>query len=296
MSYAPHDTLIAPARPSAQLWRLGLGIVVAIVVMFGLTRALFGAVHFILGEDAYWSLLTLLQTASTPFGLLILLFSMGFMAIGVLVAMQMVHRRGVLQLIGPLALAWRQFRRVTVALVLLYALVMLLPPWSYAGETQPGLAFGTWLSLLPLTVLGLLIQTGSEELLFRGYIQSQLAARLRHPLVWLTLPSALFALGHYAPGVYGPNAPLIALWAFVFGVLAADLTARSGTLGPALALHFVNNFVAIAITSMQGDMSGLALSKLPFGSDDIEAVRALLPLDLAMLIVSWLAARVALRL
>ena len=296
MSYAPHDDLIAPARPTAQLWRLGLGLVVAIVVMFGLSRALFGAVHALWGEDAYWEFLAAIQSATTPFGLLILLFSMGFMAIGVVVAMKMVHRRAVLQLFGPLGLAWWQFRRVTLALVVLYVVVALLPPWSYPAEIQPGLNIGTWVALLPLTVTGLLIQTGSEELLFRGYIQSQLAARLRHPAAWLVLPSALFALGHYAPGIYGPNAIWIALWAFLFGVLAADLTARSGTLGPALALHFVNNFVAIAITSLQGDMSGLALAKLPFGADDIEALRALLPLDLAMLCVSWLAARLALRL
>ena len=141
----------------------------------------------------------------------------------------------------------------------------------------------------------LLIQTGSEELLFRGYLQSQLAARLPHPAAWLILPSALFALGHYAPGVYGGNALLVALWAFAFGLAAADLTARSGTIGPALALHFANNLLAIAVVSPQGQMSGLALWQLPFDATDEAAMLGVLPLDLLGILVGWLATRLALR-
>ncbi|HBS98322.1 MAG TPA: CPBP family intramembrane metalloprotease, partial [Citreicella sp.] len=107
----------------------------------------------------------------------------------------------------------------------------LLPPWPLSADLQPGLPPVTWLALLPLTLLALLVQTGSEEILFRGYLQSQLAARLPWPAVWLVLPSALFALGHHAPAIYGANAGLVTLWAFVFGLAMADLTARSGTLG-----------------------------------------------------------------
>jgi DNA-directed RNA polymerase subunit RPC12/RpoP len=42
--------------------------------------------------------------------------------------------------------------------------------------------------------VGVLIQTGAEEVLFRGYLQQQLAARFASPIAWMVLPSAIFAL------------------------------------------------------------------------------------------------------
>jgi membrane protease YdiL (CAAX protease family) len=184
---------------------------------------------------------------------------------------------------------------VLKVLAVLNVVVFFLPTGSEIAPER-GLEMRAWIGFLPLTLFALLLQTGAEEVLFRGYLQSQLAARLAHPMIWLVVPSALFAVGHYAPEYYGDNAGLVTLWSFVFGVAAADLTARSGTLGPAIALHFVNNFMAIAVNAIQGDMSGLALWVYPFDPSDTEAVRALLPLDLMMIAVSWLSARVALRL
>ena len=90
------------------------------------------------------------------------------------------------------------------------------------------LPFWTWFGLLPLSIAAVLVQTGSEEILFRGYIQQALAARFRHPAVWLLGPSALFALGHYLPAEAGDNALVITAWAGLFGVLdgGSDRTGR----------------------------------------------------------------------
>jgi len=46
---------------------------------------------------------------------------------------------------------------------------------------------------------------------------------------------------------------------------------------------------------MPDDLSGLALYVTPFGMEDTEALRAWLPVDFAMMLVSWLAARLAIR-
>jgi len=131
--------------------------------------------------------------------------------------------------------------------------------------------------------------------LFRGYLQQQLAARFSHPLIWMFLPSALFGLAHYGPDTYGANAWLVVIWAGIFGALAADLTARSGTLGPAIALHFATNVSALLLVAPQGEMSGLALFQYSFPAHDEAAIRALLPIDFAAMMVGWLAARLALR-
>jgi hypothetical protein len=81
----------------------------------------------------------------------------------------------------------------------------------------------------------------------------------------------------------------------IFGLLMADLTARSGTLGPAIAVHLVNNVSAMLIVSMPDELSGLALYLSPFSMADEAELRAWLPVDFAWMLVSWLAARLALR-
>ncbi|MCC1493027.1 CPBP family intramembrane glutamic endopeptidase [Cognatishimia sp. F0-27] len=293
-AYRPFRLLTDPARPSAALWRLTLGLLVALVVMFGLSRAVLALARASLEDDSYWALVAALERADTPLGLLGLLTIMGAMGVGALVACEHVHRRPVSTLFGPLRLFRRQFLVVALAVSMLHIGVAILPPWPHAQTLQPGLPPTLWVSLLPLTLVALLIQTGSEELLFRGYLQSQLGARFAHPVVWLSVPSALFALGHYAPEVYGENALAVMLWAGAFGLAAADLTARAGSLGPAIALHLVNNIAAIALVSLSGEMSGLALYRLPFGADDSAAIAAILPADLAMIGLSWLTARIAL--
>jgi hypothetical protein len=81
----------------------------------------------------------------------------------------------------------------------------------------------------------------------------------------------------------------------MFGVLAADLTARAGTLGPAIALHFFNNIIALLFISLPDSLSSLALYVLPYDMSDTDVLRQWLLVDFAVMIVGWLAARLALR-
>ena len=77
--------------------------------------------------------------------------------------------------------------------------------------------------------------------------------------------------------------------------MMADLTARSGTLGPAIALHFINNVSAVLIVSLPDGLAGLALYVAPFSLDNTELLRAWLPVDFMLMLVFWLAARLAIR-
>ncbi|MCT4553189.1 MAG: CPBP family intramembrane metalloprotease [Pelagimonas sp.] len=294
-AYAPHERLVIQGRSQSELWRLLLGLCVVALITFGLTRAVFALAQVVLPEDSYWAFLTAVSRSDTPAGLLALLGMMGAMGVGALVAANLLHKRRMSGLFGP----WRDFRiqflRSAIAVLALACTVALLPPQELPQDTYRAQPVAQWIRLLPLTLLALLIQTGSEEVLFRGYLQSQLAARFRHPAIWILLPSILFGFAHYDPHLYGDMAWLIVIWAALFGMAAADLTARSGTLGPAIAFHLVNNFIAMGIVSLQGEMSGLALYHLPFGPENTDALRALLPLDLGMILCSWLAIRIALR-
>ncbi len=293
--YKPHQLLVAHARGEAALWRLALGIALALAVTFGLGRAVFAIARLTMDSESYMAFTAALERPDDPVSLLVLLLSTAFLGIGTLVAAELLHRRSGASLLGPLLMLRRQFFAVLGAVALLQVVVAILPPWPFGDDLVPAMPFAQWIALLPIILATLLFQTGAEELFFRGYLQSQLAARLRAPALWMGLPSAFFAAAHYAPNIYGDSAMLVVGWAFLFGLAAADLTARSGTLGPAIALHLVNNFTAVAVISMQGDMSALALYHLPFGPGDGEMLRAYLPVDLAMLALAWLAARLALR-
>ena len=294
MRYDAYDPLIAPARPTASLPLLIGGIVVTILVYYSLNYLVWMTVFAALTSDESWALMTALDEARTPSSVLINLFVFILLPIALVVTLRILHHRSFLSLFGSVLQTIRQFRRVFVLLCALFAVLWVVPmPDSLAPS--PNLAFGKWLVVLPLTVLALLIQTSAEELAFRGYIQSQLAARFSSPLVWILAPSILFGLVHYDPDLPTQNAMIIVLWATLFGVVAADLTARSGTLGPAIALHFVNNFNAIAIAAPNGSFDGLALFTYPFSLASTDALMMWAPIDLMVLLCAWLTARLALR-
>jgi membrane protease YdiL (CAAX protease family) len=290
-AYAPHQLLTEPARPSAQLWRVIVGFILIMIVMYGLLRSILFLCEQALGEQAAIIMMDALNHADTPWAMLSLLGLMGLMGLSTFVIAETVHGRSAISLLGPMPLALGQFWHVFRVLVPLGVGVQIL---TMGQPVVPGLAFDAWLPLFPIALIALLIQTGSEEILFRGYLQPALATRFKHPLVWLLIPSVIFALGHHSDETYGANAWMVTAWAMVFGMLAGDLTARSGTLGPAIAFHLANNLFAITVTALAGDMSGLALRHIPIAADNL-ALRPLLYVDFAVMIISWLAARLALR-
>ena len=294
MRYAAHEILVAPARPSADLRRLGGGIVLTVVVFLVLSVAWSGLMPAIFGPEGWARIRPAVEAATTPLGVLINLFTFGLLIIALAVSLRAVHKRGLPSVVGPLPLAARQFLRAGLALALLYGFLALVP-MPDAMEPERNLAFGTWAMFLPLALAGLFVQVFAEEVAFRGYLQSQLAARFASPLVWLALPALGFGLLHFDSATYGASGWLVMLWATGFGLVAADLTARFGTLGPATALHLVNNFSAILIAAPKGQFDGLALYVFPFSLGDAGAVAAILPVDILMLLCAWLAIRLALR-
>lgn len=289
--YAAHERLVAPARATAAPWRLlvGLGLVAALSLGLntGLHTLLFAVSPGIWGPQAV--------AGETPGTMLILLAGFGFVTLATLLVAHLLHRRPALGLIGPLPLAASQFWRVFRLLLLIGGVVMLLPPYDMGTPLLRNLPTGTWALLLPLSLTAVMIQVSAEEILFRGYVQQSLAARFSSPLVWIGVPSLLFALGHYAPAEAGDNALLIGLWSGLFGLFMADLTARAGTLGPAIAVHLFNNITALLIFALPGGLNGLSLYVLPYEMSDTGALRAWLAVDFAMMLITWLAARIAIR-
>ena len=224
---------------------------------------------------------------ATPFATYLVLFaSFPLMALGVFAAARFLHRRRPAGLFGRAPLVLRHF---TIGAGVTFALTALaLAPVLLLGfDGIPNLDPARWAMLLPLTILGILVQTGAEELAFRGYLQSQLAARFRSPLAWLVLPSVLFAVVHWNPATMGANAVLPLAVAFLFGLFAADLTARTGSIGAAWGIHFANNFNGMALVATDGTITGLALWRTPYSASDPELLGwSVLP-SFLMLAAAW---------
>ncbi|WP_170401596.1 CPBP family intramembrane glutamic endopeptidase [Ruegeria arenilitoris] len=290
-AYSAHEQLVASARARPELWRLMLGLFIVGVLYVTLNSVLFALIGGLIPPDQVQGFLRGTSVLAT----LVLLMSFGFLTLGVAVAARQMQRRSLRAILGPRNRFRQQFVLVALALTVLGVVMALLPPYGMGAPLTQNLALSTWVLLLPMSATAVLIQTSAEEVLFRGYIQQCLAARFRSPVIWMGVPSFLFAAGHYAPGVTGDNALLVTVWAFVFGLLAADLTARSGTLGPAIALHFLNNTVALLFISLPDTLSGLALYLLPYEMTETGMLRQWLYVDFAVMIVCWLTARLALR-
>lgn len=293
-SYSAHEALVAPARDKSQLWRLGIGVILIAGVLLLIGQFVNQTLATILGPSAY-SALVGSGGGTTQISVLYLLSTFGFLTIAVIVALKVAHHRGFGGLLGDWRLFRRQFFSVLIVLLLINMAIAVLPPWDLGLPLEPNVAFGAWLVVLPFAVIAVLIQVSAEEILFRGYLQQQLAARFRSPLLWMLLPGVLFGVGHYMPEAAGDNAVMLAVWAGLFGCAMADITARAGTLGPSVAIHFSHNAVAILLVSIQDELSGLALYSVAVDLSDTEAVSGLFPVEFMMILISWLGARLAIR-
>ncbi len=273
---------IAPAQARPEVWRLilGAGFIAAfyVVVIMVLALAVRAA-----GLDR----------AAGPAMTLALLYTFAALGAGGILAARIFHGRGAATLFGRAAPLIRDFVRCALLVLVLQGIVLLLVP--IPGGLQQGIDPWTWAALLVPALVGLLIQTGAEELVFRGYLQQQLAARFRSPLIWMILPSVLFGFLHFEPTVMGDNVWYIVAVTGMFGLLMADLTARTGNLGAAWGLHFANNLYALLIVSVQGPLSGLSLYTMAFPQSDVDSLRPLLFADMVGMLILWGLARLVLR-
>lgn len=272
---------VAPARPRAELWRTVLGFGLILALYLGLIAAA-GLAARALGLGGTW--LDRLAQGAEPASMLVLLFTFLAAWVAVWVTVRGLHGRGWRSLFGHPPRVLADFALgLGAMLVVGGGLAALALPWL--PPLEPALDGRLWLMVLPLALVGLLVQTGAEELVFRGYLQQQLAARFASPLAWMLVPSVLFGLAHHAPEANGAATWLVVGATALFGLIAADLTARSGTLGLAWGLHFANNLLAILVVSAMPQLDGLALFRLGDRSADI--LVPLLVLDMVLLTAVW---------
>lgn len=246
------------------------------------------------------------QEGTTALGTLLQFASFGLPAAAFVWTLQRVHQRGFWSLIGPYQMAFTDFRKVAIGVGGVFLALEVLPPWVVFSELADIRPIGIWVMLWPFAFLAVLVQVTTEEILFRGYLQQQLACLSNSRWVWMVGPSLLFGVVHYWNGNSAPEGVVYVFFATILGIACADLTARTGNLGAAIGLHQIVNIFSLMVIGVEGwPNSGLALFLYPYEDPDrysaliaqfpmIWSIQQLLMLGLSVLSV-WLAARIALR-
>lgn len=272
---------IAPARVKPQLWRLIAGLVVGMVIYLIFTYAV-----IIFASENGVHLYAALSGQGGPLETSVLLFTFVGMSGGIILAARLFQGRGLMSLLGPDLSTLR--RHFIISATIIFTVSVAIQIAMLLVETPtPNLPFPIWLIWLPSSLVLILIQTSAEEMVFRGYIQQQLAARFSSRWIWWVLPSVLFGLAHYEPESFGSNAWLVVADTTLFGLIVADITARTGNLGGAIGLHFVNNMMAFLFIAPMDDMNGLALNISSFGVLDIEPMRLALLADFGLILAGY---------
>jgi len=288
MRHPEFQAMLAPARIYPQIWRLLLGVLLIVFVYLSwslLTVAI--ALGVAVRDSGFFGVMPFLQdlqAGTSPGSVAVLLLTFGGMALGPVLAAAALHFRGPGTLLGPWEDWWRGF--VTALAVVLLVFGVLTAVSAAFIAPVPNMEPGRWLLWMVLAVPLLFVQIAAEELLFRGYLMQQLAARFAARWIWFTLPALLFGLLHWDPEA-GRNLPLVLLSAFAFGLVAADLTERTGSLGAAMGFHFGNNFIALLVVSVKGTITGLALYTTPWGLEAEGVVSLGLAVSIVLLFAIW---------
>jgi len=297
-AYAPHAGFVAPALPSNQVPKLIVGII-AIEFLFAIGLTLTGLAL----EQIAPRLARNFFHGDSPLGLLMQLCAFALLAVSVNIILVKQHGRSFLSAIGPLEPAFRNMLAAALAVALLFLAIEVFPPWWSLSEAVERRNLLLWALTVPFALIALLIQTGAEEIFYRGYVQQQLAARFRATWVWMVVPNLLFAAAHWDNGATPTESGQYVIWAFCFGLAASDLTARTGNIGAAVGFHLANNAYAFLLFGeVAGPDSGLSLFLFP--PDTVmpgpvptsgPVLTLSLIVEVAIVGLSWLAARIAIR-
>jgi len=267
---------IAPANPRKQLWRVAVVMVFWFLLYMIFTAIILVGWAFAMGLEN-WFAMAQLALFNSPIEMMALFSTfIGWIA-ALWILLWLVHRRGLRSLFGPNL--WGLTRHFLQAMLYfgVFAVVMQLLLWP-GDEVQENIALDVLLKFLAPALVLLFIQITAEELLFRGYLLQQLAARFSSRWMFIVLPSMLFGLLHFDPSYGVLLALMVCAMTGFMGVILADVTYRTGNIGWAMGIHFVNDAIALFWISYQETLSGLALYTVPDVFEDSDkAIGLLLP-------------------
>ena len=130
------------------------------------------------------------------------------------------------------------------------------------------------------------LQAAGEEYAFRGYLLQAVGALTRNKWVTIVITAALFATAHLQ------FAPPLFLDRFLFGLVAGWLVIRTGGLESGIALHVLNNFLALGLAILSGDLVTVLNSP---SADWWALIPSLTQSVVYAVLVTWVASRMKLQ-
>lgn len=199
---------------------------------------------------------------------------------GVWLALRLLHRRSISTVLAPDGRLHIRHMLTGCGLAIAYMAVGAISN-VFTGITlaPSGLPIEQWLVALGPLALLIFFQSAGEELLFRGYLVQQIAARVPHPLAWGLLPALGFGGVHAWNGggdMYFAAYYVIA--ATMLGLVMTALVWRTGNLSAAIGFHFANNVGALLLIGVGGAAPPVTLYVAPY-----EAVMDAAPMDMLVL-------------
>lgn len=290
------EAFVAPARAAPEIWRLILSLVIGVILYILLSGVVAVGLLFqfgYLGTDGVdpAAAVDLLTSGETPELMATLLATFVPMVLLVML-MALIHKRRPRTLFGPLNGFWRYFLLASAVVFVIYGGILLIDLALFGTvDYAPQHSMSVWLGLLIWAIPLLFVQITAEEMVFRGFLQQQMAARFSHSFWWMILPSILFAAMHYDPAAEADLRWMTVLATGIVGLAAADLTRVTGNLGAAMGLHFTNNAFALLLMAVPGQLSGLALYHIPAEMADV----GVLSFNIVILLVVWVIIRRVIR-
>lgn len=284
------ENFVAPAVPSAAFWRLFLGmIIIGVIYFLGVIGT--GMLAVAGDPDNPERAVMALVEGNTRFSLGLILFSFTGAIVGIVIATLLVHRRNPMTLFGPFGPMLKHFLIALAVFCVLQA--MIYGAWAYFYDGTVQRSFASVLAFLPIAAVLVLIQTGAEELLFRGYLMQQLGARFRIPIIWFLLPPVAFGLLHYNPDMMGDLTWVAIIAITLTGILWTDLTRVTGNIGAAWGWHFANNFMLMNFLGNAGELNGFVWMTTPYAVKELPPTLVLM--DMAIAVATWAILRRLLR-
>ncbi len=165
----------------------------------------------------------------------------GAMTAGLIAAIRLVHRKRPGEVMGRWR--WDYFAwGLGIWMVVEAVLAMidaLIAPHGFSVSASGG----TW-ALAAAALVGVAVQTFSEEFIFRGYLTQGLLLAFKRPLPAAIVSGLLFGAVHISNGVSQ------AINAAVFGIVCAMIAIRTGGIALTWGLHLANNyFGAVVVVS-----------------------------------------------
>lgn len=245
---------LGAGRHRPALWRTFAGLLLVGAMWFAATLLVLvipTAIEIVLGGGSFLQLSdiekfsTAMDTLPPAVISILVLMSFAGIWLGVWLAVRLLHRRSMASVMSAKGRwstrqFWAGFGVAAGFSAVMAGLALLSGGEGMLGTADP-MAWGIY--IIPLAI-AVFVQSCGEEVLFRGYLQQQLAARCRAPWLWLILPSVLFGLLHGGEGWQG--IAYIAITAII-GIVAGVMVWRTGSLAAAMGLHFGNNFSVFAL-------------------------------------------------